>query len=449
MFREEVRRSREAAFEAWRRARAGERSPLVTIKGDLSLEAAQLLAMGNNKELRGILEEKDVARGRVTEAWSEALPKLDLSGTYRRLDEVSSFSAGPASVTVGDRDNYSLDLTLRQPIFRGGAVRAGIRAARIYTLLVDERVSGVVQGVLYQTRKAYYDVLLASELVRVSEGDLARVRRHLADVQKKRDQGVATQFDVLRARVEVSNVEAELIERQNALNLARTSLLKTLGVSQESEARLTDGLQYRPDRPELTDAVGKAFRQRPELLQAELGIRLQRQALKAARAGWWPKVDLFFTETYARPDPHSMTNIEWNDAWNAGAMLTWPIFDGLRTAGRVRQERARLRQQEIGLLEAEERVLLEVRQAMLSIEDADKFVRSQSANLQRAREGLRLAEAGYREGVTTEVEVLDARQALSRTQALYYRAIYNHMMAKLLLERATGVLRPPGEGAQK
>ena len=446
---EDVSRSREAAFQAWRRARAGEEGTQPTVKGALPLEAAQVLAMGNNKQLRAILQEKEVAGGRVTEAWAEALPKLDLEGSYRRLDKVSSFSAGPTTITMGSVNNYSLGLVLRQPIFRGGAIGAGIRAARIYTLLADEQVSGVVQTVLFQTRSAYYDVLLARELAKVSEADLAVARRTLSDAEKKRNQGAATEFDVLRAQVEVSNVEAELIQRQNAFNLSKTTLLKTLGVSQESEVELSDRLQYQAAAPDLAQAVEKAFRRRPELRQAELGVRLQREAVAAARAGWWPRADLTASETYARPDPHSATRIEWGEGWNAGVSVAWPLFDGFRTAGRVRQERAKLEEQKIGLVDAEERVLLDVKQAIVNIEDAGKFVKSQSANLDRAREGLRLAEASYREGVTTEVAVLDARQALSRTQALHYRALYDHMVARLLLERATGVLEPPGKGAEK
>ncbi|MFP4057476.1 MAG: TolC family protein [Candidatus Brocadiia bacterium] len=489
--RHDLRREREAAFQAWRRARAGQPSTRETLRGELSPTDAQLVALGSNKQLQAMLEEKRVADGRIAEAWSGALPKVELTASYRRQDEVPSFGlsdfadrgggqaegaespgaaptegaptgaegAAPAAapsgedgagrISIGDVHSYSLNATLRQPIYRGGAVAAGIRAAVVYDLLADEKVRGVVQDVLFQTRDRYIHVLLARELVEVSEADLARVRRHLADVQKKRDHGVATPFDVLRARVEVSNVEAELIERQNALNLARTSLLKTLGVSQDSTVELTGQLVHQPVEPGLEEAVAAAFGDRPALLQAELGIRLQREAVRAARAGWWPAVDAYFSQVYAKPDPHSASTIAWNDAWNAGVMLVWPLFDGFRTAARVEQEEAKLRRRQIELLEAEETVLLEIRQALLSIEDAEKFVRSQSANLERAREGLRLAEAGYREGVTTEVEVLDARQALSRTQALYYRAIHQHMRARLLLERATASLRPPGKGAEE
>jgi len=446
----EIAASREAAFESWKRSRAGAPDPArPTIKGALSLEAAQVFAMGNSKQLLAELQEKEIAAGALTEAWSALYPTAALTGTYTRLDKVSSFAAGPATVTVGSLDNYAFDLALNQPVFSGGAIHAGIRAAKIGTLVADEEIRTIVQGVLFEARKAYYDVLLAEELEKVSQSDLALARRHLADVEKRLRAGAARQYDVLRARVEISNIEAELIGRQNATRLARAQLFRTLGVAQDSQVTLTDKLAHEPIEPALEAAVSKAFRRRPELLLAELGVRLQHEMVRVSRAGWFPVLSVFFTETYAKPDPRSMTRIKWGDAWSAGSTVSWNLFDGFKTSALVRQEKARLRQQEIGLLDAEEQVLLEVQQAILSLEDAEKLVASQEANIERAREGLRLAEAGYRAGVATEVEVLDARQALSKAQALYYEALYSHMMARLALEKATGELEAPALAAGK
>jgi len=450
-FKADVAKSRDAAVEAWQRSRAGQQDTLrPTVKGALSLDAAQLFAMGNNKQLLATLQEKEVAAGRLTEAWSALSPTAALTASYQRLDKVSSFAAAPGmTIAMGSVNNYALNLELQQPIFSGGAIQAGIRAARVGALMADEQVRTAVQGVLFQTRKVYFDVLLATELVKVSESDLDLARRHLADVEKKLKAGTAKEFDVLRSRVEITNIEAELIGRQNAARVAAASLLRILGVAQDSQVALSGKLEHQPIRPELDAAVTQAFRQRPELLLAELAIRLQNEMVGVARAGWFPMLSVFFTQTYAKPDPRSPTSIKWGDAWTAGGNAAWTIFDGFKTSARVRQERAKLRQQEIGLMDTEEQVLLEVQQALLTIEDAEKLVLSQSANIERAREGLRLAEVGYRAGVTSEVEVLDARQALSKAQALYYQALYAHMMARLLLEKATGVLEPPGKGDQK
>jgi len=106
------------------------------------------------------------------------------------------------------------------------------------------------------------------------------------------------------------------------------------------------------------------------------------------------------------------------------------------------QERERLKQRQIQLIDAEERTLLEIQQAILSVLDAEEFVDSQRMNLDRAKEALRLAEVGYREGIQEAVAVTEAMSALTRAQGLYYEAVYTHSVARVTLQRAMGILGP-------
>ena len=421
------------SYEAWRRKRALHPRGQIVLQGKLDTASAVLLAIGNNKRLRAVLEEKEKALGTITEAYSAALPKLDLEGSYTGLDH--------RAVAVGQRSNYAVGLVATQPIFRGGAIGAGIRGARILTHLADEQVAEVLQDVVHKTRLGYYDVLLAKRLVKVSEGDLELAKAHFKDVKIKRIAGVRAEYDVLRAGVEVSNVEAELIGRQNTLHLAVTSLLKTLGVSQESRVELTDRLTYEPFVPDLDKAAEKAFQNRPEILQAELTVRLKREEVVGARSGLRPRLDATLTHARARPDPYAPARDHWDREWSAALVLTVPLFDGFATRGRVRQAQAELRRSGIQLSQAEEQALFDVKQAVLSIRDTEKFYRSQQKNLGRAKEALRLAAAGYKAGVKTEIQMLDVRQALSATRALYYQAVHGHKVARLALQRATGELR--------
>ncbi len=439
---QDIYRNRKLAYEDWRRAREGEKAKQIVLMGEngekakLTIDAAVLLAVGNNKQLGAILQERQKAQGRVMESRAPRYPRLDLTGSATHLDETA----------MGPQNTFGLNAVLSQQIFQGGAIQAGIRAAELLAMAADEQVASAIQDVVFKTRMGYYDVLLARELVAVSEGDLELAKAHLNDMRKKKDAGVVSEYDVLRATVDVTNVEAELIERQNALHLALTSLLKTLGVSQESRVELTDNLTHRPVEADLDRAVQTAFTERPEILQAELNVRLNRELIASARSTYFPRLDASFTHTYARPDPHVPGSSDWGTAWNAALTARWAVFDGLATAGRVRQAEAEYQKAVLQLADAEEQVLLDVRQAILSLEDAEKFVKSQEQNRERAKEALRLVQAGYDAGVNTEIEKLDARQALSRSQALYYQAVYRHETARLALERAMGLLKKHGIG---
>ena len=459
---QEIRSSRAQAYRDWSAARRSEEEGQAQLKGKLSLEDSLDLALAYNKSLQAMVQEQEIARGRIMESYSEALPKVSVKGKYTRLDEVPTLDIGGGGASTGAQgtgqtaaapsqskdvslgfvNNYSVDLEVRQPVFRGGAISAAMRAARLFAYLSDERVRGQVQQTLYEVSSAYYDTLLAQHLYEVNTDAVRSAEAHLTDVERKRGQGVASEFDVLRAQVDVSNFRAEMIQQRNQIHRSKTRLFKAMGVSQESEVTLSDVLSYRPMKPVMEEAVRIAYENRPDLYQAEFGVRLREEAVRIAASRYWPIVDAVFTQSWARPDPHSSTQDRWGDGWTAGVALEWPIFDGLAREGRLIQEKAALKQTAIELLDVQERTLLEIQQALLDLRDAEEFVESQRLNLDRAEEGLRLAEVGYREGINTEVEVTDARAALTRARGLHFQAMYSHTISRLNLQRALGILGP-------
>ena len=435
----DIAASRARSYQKWLDEKESALQSDNVLRAALSREQCVLIALERNKQIAAVIWDKEKAQGRITEAYSAAMPRLDLGGSVNRVDRSSR-----------DIENtYGLSATLSQPLYRGGAVGAGVRAARIYSYASDERQREVIQNVIFEVNKAYYDVLLSQELVRVSEEAVDLSQKHVEDVMRRSDAGVASAYDVLRGRVEVTNYEAEMIQNRNRLHLLKSSFYKLLGISQESDITFSDPLRYEESSHLLEDAVSEAFLHKPELQQAELMVRLYQEGLKAAKGERMPTLDAFFTETYASPGPHVSSGSTWGSGWTTGLNLRFPLFDGFRTKGRIRQARADLEKSRTELLDAEENALLSVKQAILSIEDARTFVESQKANVERAAEGLKLVEAGYREGVNTELEVRDARQALLRASSLHYQAIYQHQVAVLGLKKATGSLHRAAEQDEK
>jgi len=411
----------------------------VVISGELTVAEAVRLALAHNPQLQAVRRERARARGAVVEARSGFLPDLSLSGQYYRRVKVPTVSFGPTSFALGSPDNWVFGATLVQPLYLGGAVLNAYRAARVGQRLAEEQVRQVTQEVIFQTRKAYYDILLAREFVAADREQVERARAFLDEVQKRFGQGMASNFDVLRARVALANAEAWLIKDQNALHLAQTTLLRVMGVSQESKVTLVEGLRYEPLQPEVTEAMRRALLSRPEVRASHLNVEAQKHRVEATKAGLLPKVFLSGDYSLTKPAVGGF-GAGWDDEFRAGVSFEVPLFEGGETAGKLAQQRALLEEFRSRVRDAEEQVLLEVTQALLSLQDAEEFVRSQQVNLQRAREQLRLAEVGFREGVRKQVEVLDARAALTEARKNYSQAVFSHMVARLNLERATGAL---------
>jgi len=441
---EEVSLSREAAHRQWKTRKEHEKQLQPIIKGKLSTEDCLKLTLANNKVLQSILQEKEIARGQRLKSYSAILPNVALSADYTRLDEVTSFDidtpTGKSKVQFGDVDNYSVGLTVTQPIFAGGSIPARINAARLFSLLTDETVREAVQQLVYAAQYAYNNVLLSQHLVEISNDAVRSARAHLDSVKQRQQGGIASDFDVLRAEVELSNFRAELIQNKNAINIATANLVKVMGVSQDSDFVLSDQLEYVPSKVTVEQAVEAAYRNRPDLFSREFDIKYQKELLKIIRGQYWPAVSAYYTNTWSKPDPHSMMEIEWGHAWQAGVMASLPIFDGFTREGEVIAQKARVKQAQVNLIDAEETALFELTKAQLSIENAKEFVESQRLNLTRAKEGLRLAEVGYKEGTNTQVEMIDAQAALTTARVNYYQAIYSHIIAKLDLQKAMGTL---------
>jgi outer membrane protein TolC len=341
---------------------------------------------------------------------------------------------------MGDLDNYALGLRVSQPIYAGGAIEARIHAARLFSLLADQTVRAAVQDVLYEAFHSYYDVLLDQHLLQISADAVRSAQSHLDSVKQRRQAGVASDFDTLRAEVELSNFQAELIRNKNAIDVAKAKLLKVMGVAQDSKVTLTDELTYAPLKITMEQAVEAAYKNRPDLFRREFDIEYQKQLYKIARSRYWPVISGYYDINWSKPDPHNRMEIEWGRLWQAGATAMFPIFDGFAREGEIVAQKARVRQAQIDLVDAEETALFELTGAQLSIENAAEFVESQRLNLTRAEEGLRLAEVGYKEGMNTQVEMIDAQAALTTARVNYYQAIYSHIIAKLALHKAMGTL---------
>jgi OMF family outer membrane factor len=422
---------------------------LPLIRGRLNLEEAVAYTLQHSPSLRAVVQEQEKARGQLWTAYSGALPTVEASADYTRLDEVPTVDLGITKFRVGDKDNYSYQFTITQPLFRGGATLSAIEGARLFGLLSDERVRRVVQDVILQVAIAYHDVLLAQKLHEVQVAALEFAEANLRHVMGLEDAGAgATDYNVLRARVEVANVTGDMLRQRNLLKRAWTSLFRAMGASQKSDVVLTDRLVHRAMAPDYEAAVGLAFSARPELAEGELDVRMQEVALRALHSEYLPELEAWGSAKQARPNPHESSDIHWDDQWMAGLRLTWTLFDGLLREGKIIQQRAALRQSLISLSEAEQQVLEEIKNAMSDLEDANELVDAQQKSVETADDALRLVEQGVKDGELTELHVLDARQAATRSRGLYYQALHAHCVARIALQRAIGMLGT-GPGSQE
>ncbi len=428
--RQEVDYVRDAAFQEWRSAR--ERGENETrADGPLSLDDAVKLALQYSKPLQKTVYNREVIRGQRMSAYGVVLPSAQIVAGYSRREKRGTY-------LNTDVDTYSAGLTVTQPLWQGSMIPATLRQAQLSVALTDEQIRESVQTLIQDVANTYYDILLAQHLVETHREALVSAEAQLRMTTERRRQETATDYDVLRAQVDVASYRAQMISEQNSVDSNRVQLLKLMGISQDSEITLSDKLTFLPMRPVFERAVEVASSNRPDVRQAEIEARVQQEAIRIAQSEFFPMVSANFSQDFGKTS--TRTHGFSRRPWEAGLQASLDF--GIDNFGNLRRTRAEARQAEIELLNRQELTLMEIRQEMNNLTNSEEMVRSLEVNQDAAREALRLVLVGYQAGVRTEVDVTDARRALTEVQGQYYSALTDHTKSRLNLQVAMGVLGP-------
>jgi outer membrane protein TolC len=415
-----------------------ENQPVIT--GQLGLQDAINLALSYNRDLESAVEQKIYAKGRVLQSLGVYTPQVKVNAEYRRPEKAPSFNINGQKIQVGFFNNYSAQLSITQPIFDEGSFVTGLKGARLYDTMTDKKIQATAANIVFQTNKQYLRVLLMKQEYLVNKRQAALSDSMLQDTKSKHQFGTASDFNLLRAKVQFSNDRTAMFRSRNDLDQAKAQLFKTMGVSQNSKVAFNDTLHYTPQPVNESQAVKKALLNRPDLDAQLLTVKLRHEAVKKAKGAYFPKVSAFFRNEWAKPNPFIQTQNSFGRIYNVGLQLDWSLFD-LSRKGDIKQKKADLRQQKLSYLDEREQVLYEVRSAVLGMQNASKSIQAQKLTLKQAEEGLRLAKAAYRQGTENQVSVLNARQSFAKARLNYFRSLRDYELAHLQLLKATGQLR--------
>jgi outer membrane protein TolC len=409
----------------------------------LSLDEVVRRATSTNEQVMIARAEKARAAGLVKEVRSDALPSISANFGYtRNIQTPVLFLAGEDGVeqiSIGSDNEYTIGLTARQTLFDPslGPARA---AARLSADASDAQVEAARTEVALQARTAYYDALLARELVRVQEQALAQAERRLEQVQEFYRAGTGSEFDRLTARVEVDNVRPDLIAARNRLELDRNRLKRTIGMALDREIVLTDSLPSPGARPASEDSlVRTALRRRSDLRGQELRVRLENENVSSEERSDLPSLELSAgLQRQASSDDLFPPQEDFSQSATAGLSFSVPLFDGRAAAGRVQQARAAHTRETFRLGQLRENIRLEVQQAHQSLNAARERVQASRANVDRAERALEIAQSRFEEGLSTQVELNDAELAVTRARTNLAQARHDYAVARAELVAATG-----------
>jgi outer membrane protein len=426
---------------------AGTDVPTNILSEPLSLADAVSIALKQSPAVLRAQKEVEATEGVVLQTRAVAIPKVRLTGFYTAAQESDVDIISSTNFTFGNNQNWETQIRVVQSLYAGGRINSALRASKLAREQSRLNFHTAVANTVLDVEVAYFDVLLGKQQVSVEEASVELSNRELSDTTKRYNAGTVPRFNVLRAEVELANAQPRLFRAQSNYRIAKNSLANQLGYNLPREAlediplNLTGKLDPEPYNIELPAAIDQAREKRTELASLRKAQALRHEEVISAKSGYKPALD-----AYGGYDTHntmlSRDLTDNNYGWIAGVQLSWDLFDGYRTRGRLMQTRAQEEAAGIELDDTSRKIELEVRTAFSTFREARETLRSQEKVVEQGDEALRLARARSEAGTATQLDVLGAQTALTQARTTQVQAQRDYAVAKARLQRAIGELVP-------
>lgn len=282
---------------------------------------------------------------------------------------------------------------------------------------------------------AYVEALAAEARVSAVEAQLKTAQTLYQQAVDQKNAGVVPAIDTLRAQVEMQAQQQRLVTVRNDFDKEKLQLARIIGLPVGQEFSLAQKIPYTPAPPlTIDEAIGRALRDRPDYSAAQARVRAAEYSAHAADSERLPKVS--FDGNYG---VIGRTLGDSHGTFAAAGAVTVPIFQGGRIKGDIEQAQATLNQRKAEAEDMRGRIEYEVRSAFLDLNAAAEQVRVATSTLDLANQTLVQAQDRFRAGVTNNLEVVQAQEALANSNDVYINSTLQFNLAKLALARSLGV----------
>ena len=412
----------------------------VAIPETLDLQSTLTYALENNFSILQAKQRIREQEGLIIDVRSQALPKALLDANYTHIDSGLSETFG--GIFDPNTQNWNIGLTIRQALYKGGSVKAALHAQELFEEAVLYDFKSTINLAVQDVTTRYYDVLLARECIGVQEQNIELLKSQLQDAKNRFEVGAVSQFEVLRAEVELANAQPHFIQARNNFRLSIEELRQAMGFlglpKEVTRVPIFMGnLDFTPIEIPVAQALDTAKLHRPELQQLELIVEAREQGIIIKRANRLPDVDLVGSYQHNK----STISSSFGDSlygWTIGVQSSWAIFDGKSTEGRVLHAKSLLEQARLDLGQRTLEIEVEVRRAVHDLQEARELAQASVKVIDQAEESLRLANELYGAGHGTQLDVLQSQVALTESRLNQLQANHSYKVAEAGLAKALG-----------
>lgn len=410
----------------------------------LSLDEAIRLSLQNSKQLKGNQLKVEEAVAAVKEAKEKKLPGASVSGSYLRLSsaniDMKTKSANPpAAGSSGPDANQAMYgiLNISQPLYTGGKIKYGIQSAQFLEKASRLDAENDQAAVIQNTLEAFANLFKANTAVMLVNENLVQNKQRVKDLENLEKNGLLARNDLLKAQLQESTVELNLLDAENNLQVANLNMNIMLGLPDNTKLQLdTAGIEKKHDTRTIDDYIQSALTIRKDKEAMGYRIKAAEAGVKMIRAEKMPGLSI--TGGYVAANiPHviSVTN-----AINLGVGINYNIASLWKTKSKLQQAAARVQQLEITQSVMDDQVKLEVSKNYMTLQSLRKKIDVYEKAKEQANENYRIVKNKFDNQLATTNDLLEADVAKLQASLGYTLARADAFVAYNQLLQSSGLL---------
>ena len=397
---------------------------------DMTLDKCIELALGNNPQINAAFHDILASDARIKQVWANYFPQLSWQTGYTKIKQLQLSDALGQNLTF----NYYIlgQVTLQQMLYDFGVTQNQATIKRLDYEAYKTTLSATINDVIYQTKDAYFNLLFAFENRRVAEDTVKKFEMFYNQAKAFYEIGMNPKVDVTIAEVNLSNAKLQLIQADNAVNLAVAKLNNVMGVPFIDKYNVQERLKYQPVDVTFNKSVEIARDARPELKLAELKVESANQTMKLVKKSYFP--------TLSVEGQYQRGGKSWNSnyGYNIGGYLNFPTINGMLIKNEIKEARYLYDKEIANAKNTQNSIYLEIQNAYLTLEEKKNQMPVAILGVKQAKENYELSYGRYRVGEASPTELKDAQKNYQQAQLTYYNALYQYNSSKAALEKAIG-----------
>lgn len=388
-----------------------------------------------------IMSDKDVMTKYMTDAaFKKLIDGLQTTDIATPINAIGQHIT--EALTLDMHNLCGAVVSVQQPVFMGGKIVASNQMAKYAEELAKSQYDAEHAQVLADIEQAYWQIVSIAAKKNLAENYADLLRQMGKDVDALVAEGFATPSDALTIKVKMNEAEMLYTKATNGLALAKMLLCKECGLPLDSEITLADETLDAIPVPQMSPVISdeEVYAARPEIKSLDLAKKIYDKKVAVVRADGLPTVAVMANYAVTNPNVFNGFQNKFGGFFSAGVLVNVPIFHGTEAIQKTKKAKAEAALTQYRLDDAKEMISLQVAQLRQQEGEALEKLTMAESNLENAEENLRVATAGWNEGMIASNVVLQAQTAWLQAHSEYIETGVELQMCSVNLAKAEGRL---------